>query len=81
MLRQYNFEAITRGEAGELDGKVVTIEVWADRAMGETERSYSRVRVMYPSYHSYLLVLADGDPGPAAKIQLHRIRTVEVHES
>jgi len=77
---EYGFDCFISSDAKRLDGKIVTITTHPDPDWGKPEVRHERVRCMTWGGSS-LLVLADGDPGPAADIYYHLIKTVEVHES
>lgn len=79
VIRQYIFDRMTLDEAKALDGKVVTIDTWADGELGLAEERHERVRVMRMGWT--LLLLADDSPGPPAEVLIELVRTVEVHEA
>src|ERR1043165_2537002 len=76
---EYGFDCFISSDAKRLDGKIVTITTHPDPDWGKPEVRHERVRCMFGGGFS-LLVLADGDPGPATDVYYHLIKTVEVHE-
>ena len=79
MNGRYAPDGFTKADAKQLDDKIVTVTTWPDPDWGDPERRYENVRCMFWGGPS-LLVLADGDPGPAKSVHYHLIKTVEVHE-